>query len=49
MGETPRMVGPVAEDISRQLDEICPLDKLAERRLWRDKCLTKLSQLKKAL
>lgn len=49
MGETPRMIGPVAEEISRQLEEICSLDKLNERRAWRDKCLTKLSQLKKTL
>lgn len=49
MGETPRMIGPVAEEISRQLEQMCPLDKLAERRAWRDKCLTKLSQLKKSL
>lgn len=47
MGETPRMIGPVAAEISKQLEEMCPLDKLAERRAWRDACLTKLSQLKK--
>lgn len=49
MGETPRMVGPVVDEISRQLEEITPLNQLAERRVWRDKCLTKLSQLKKTL
>lgn len=49
MGETPRMTGPVAEEISKQLNEITPLDKLAERRAWRDACLTKLSQLKKSI
>jgi len=48
-GETPRMLGPVAVDISRQLEEICPLEKLKERRAWRDACLTKLSQLKKSV
>lgn len=47
--ETPRMAGPVAEDISKQLEEMCPLDKLQERRAWRDTCLTKLSQLKKTV
>lgn len=46
-GETPRMVGPTAADIAKQLEEMCPLDKLAERRAWRDSCLIKLSQLKK--
>lgn len=46
-GETPRMVGPTADEIAKQLEEMCSLDKLAERRAWRDSCLTKLSQLKK--
>lgn len=41
------MTGADAEKISKQLEEICPLDKLAERRAWRDVCLTKLAQLKK--
>lgn len=49
MGPTPRMQGPDAESISKQLEEMCPLDKLAERRVWRDQCLTKLSQLKRNL
>lgn len=49
MGETPRMTGAVAEEVSKQLNEMCPLDKLAERRAWRDACLTKLSQLKKSI
>lgn len=48
-GETPHFTGPVAADISKQLEEICPLDKLKERRAWRDACLTKLSQLKKTV
>lgn len=46
MGPTPKMEGPQAEEVSRQLNEICPLDKLQERRAWRDACLTKLSVLK---
>jgi len=49
MGPVPKMEGPVAADIAKQLEEICPLDKLQERRNWRDACLTKLSQLKKTL
>lgn len=48
-GETPRMIGPVAAKIAKQLEEMTPLDKLAERRTWRDNCLTQLSQLKKKL
>lgn len=46
-GEVPRMIGPTVEKIAKQLEEMVPLDKLAERRAWRDNCLTKLSQLKK--
>lgn len=47
MGPTPRMGGELLEKISEQMNNICPLDKLAERRAWRDACLTKLSLLKK--
>lgn len=47
MGPIPKMTGPVAESIAKQLEDMCPLDKLNERRAWRDSCLTKLSQLKK--
>lgn len=43
----PKIAGPVAENIAKQLNEITPLDKLAERRTWRDESLVKLSQLKK--
>ncbi|CAG5107749.1 Similar to CRYL1: Lambda-crystallin homolog (Homo sapiens) [Cotesia congregata] len=48
-GPTPKFVGAAAENISKQLEEICPLDKLQERRAWRDLALTKLSILKKEL
>ncbi|KAF7995538.1 hypothetical protein HCN44_006645 [Aphidius gifuensis] len=48
-GPTPKFVGPPADEISKQLEEICPLDKLQERRAWRDLALTKLSILKKEL
>lgn len=41
------MAGPTSENIAKQLEEMCSLDKLAERRNWRDNCLIKLSQLKK--
>lgn len=45
-GPIPKMEGEQAEEISRQLNEMVPLDKLQDRREWRDACLTKLSQLK---
>ncbi|OXU20636.1 hypothetical protein TSAR_008475 [Trichomalopsis sarcophagae] len=48
-GPTPRFVGPQADEISEQLNAICPLDKLQERRAWRDLALTKLSVLKKEI
>lgn len=48
-GEIPRMGGEVAEDIAKQLEEMCPLDKLEKKREWRDNCLTMLSILKKKL
>lgn len=41
------MGGPTSENIAKQLEDMCPLDKLAERRNWRDNCLIKLSQLKR--
>lgn len=43
----PKFGGPTAENIAQQLNKITPLDKLAERRKWRDESLIKLSQLKK--
>ncbi|KAG5327494.1 CRYL1 protein, partial [Pseudoatta argentina] len=48
-GPTPRFVGEMAEKISNELNEMCPLDKLQKRRAWRDTALTKLSILKKEL
>jgi len=48
-GPVPRFVGEMAEKISNELNEMCPLDKLQERRAWRDTALTKLSILKKEL
>lgn len=49
LGPVPRFVGEMAEKISNELNEMCPLDKLQERREWRDTALTKLSILKKEL
>ncbi|KAG7208120.1 hypothetical protein KM043_009691 [Ampulex compressa] len=48
-GPVPKFEGPVAEKITKELNEMCPLDKLQERRAWRDTALTKLSLLKKEL
>lgn len=41
--------GPLVEEINKQLVADVPLDKLQERRNWRDLCLEKLSQLKREL
>lgn len=46
MGPTPKMEGPVAVEMAKQLEQMVPLDKLAERRTYRDNCLTHLSILK---
>uniref|UniRef100_A0A1B0GNM8 3-hydroxyacyl-CoA dehydrogenase C-terminal domain-containing protein n=1 Tax=Phlebotomus papatasi TaxID=29031 RepID=A0A1B0GNM8_PHLPP len=34
MGPTPKMEGPQVAEVARQLEEMCPLDKLPERRAW---------------
>ncbi|KAL7744400.1 hypothetical protein ACLKA6_001787 [Drosophila palustris] len=49
MGPTPKMEGPMAKEISNQLNDMVPLDKLVERRTYRDNCLTHLSILKSKL
>lgn len=41
--------GPQVQEIAKQLENAVPLDKLQERRKWRDLALTKLSALKKSL
>lgn len=48
-GAVPKFEGEMAEKISNELNEMCPLDKLNKRRAWRDTALTKLSILKKEL
>lgn len=47
MGPTPKMEGPQMKEVAKQLGQMCPIEKLPERRAWRDASLTKLSQLKK--
>ncbi|XP_054091953.1 lambda-crystallin homolog [Zeugodacus cucurbitae] len=49
MGPTPKMEGPTAVEIAKQLEVKVPLDKLQERRNYRDNCLTQLSILKRKL
>lgn len=49
MGPTPKMEGPVAKQVAKELEEMCSIDNLPARRAWRDACLTKLSQLKKTM
>lgn len=49
MGPTPKMEGPVAVEVAKQLGEMVPLDQLAARRNYRDNCLTQLSILKSKL
>lgn len=48
-GPPPKMEGKTAETIAKQLEVMVPLEKLQERREYRDKCLTQLSILKKKL
>lgn len=48
-GPTPKFEGEMADKISEQLNQMCSLDKLQERRAWRDLALTKLSVLKKEM
>ena len=49
MGPVPKMEGPTAQLITNELTEQIPVEKLEERRKWRDQRLISLSQLKKKL
>ncbi|GBP25774.1 Lambda-crystallin homolog [Eumeta japonica] len=50
MGPVPKMTeSEAAESICQQLNQMVPLDRLQERRAWRDACLTRLSVLKKEM
>lgn len=46
-GPVPKFEGPLVKEINEQLCAKVPIEKLPERRAWRDACLTKLSVLKK--
>lgn len=43
----PKITGSTADNIADQLEKITPIEKLPEKRIWRDLSLMKLSQLKK--
>jgi len=50
MGEIPHMpTSSSADSICRQLNSMVPLDRLPERRAWRDAALTRLALLKKEM
>lgn len=49
MGDVPRMEGDTASKIAKQLEAMVPLEKLSERRAYRDTALTQLSLLKTKL
>lgn len=48
-GAVPKMEGEVMQKIAKELEEMCPLEDLEQRRKWRDNCLTQLSQMKSKL
>uniref|UniRef100_A0A023FAH6 L-gulonate 3-dehydrogenase n=1 Tax=Triatoma infestans TaxID=30076 RepID=A0A023FAH6_TRIIF len=47
MPPPPKFEGPLVKEMNNQLIAKVPLNKLQERRAWRDNCLMQLSQLKK--
>ncbi|KAK9507231.1 hypothetical protein O3M35_007137 [Rhynocoris fuscipes] len=49
MPPPPKFEGPLVKEMANQLTAKIPLDKLQQRRAWRDKCLMELSQLKNKL
>lgn len=50
MGEIPRMTtSKSADTICEQLNQMVPIERLPERRAWRDACLTRLALLKKEM
>ena len=46
-GPTPKMGGAAAEQIHKELCEKVPIEKLQERRKWRDARLAALAKVKK--
>ncbi|XP_034238246.1 lambda-crystallin homolog [Thrips palmi] len=49
MGPIPHMQNETLKTVHKQLCDSIPLDKLQERRQWRDTCLTRLSVLKQEM
>lgn len=49
MKEVQKMEGPTLLNAANQLNKITPLEKLQEKRAWRDSCLLQLAQLKKKM
>ena len=49
MKGVPKMEGPTLMSVANQLNQMTPLDKLQEKRAWRDSCLLQLAQLKKKM
>lgn len=45
----PKMEGPALKEIGRQLFEMCPREKLPEKRARRDECLMELNKLKQKM
>lgn len=48
-GPNPLTAGELAEKVHKEICKISPLEKLAERRQWRDARLTALAQMKRIL
>jgi L-gulonate 3-dehydrogenase len=46
LGPVTRFEGPNLANVNQQLEEQVPLDKLQERRAWRNACLASLAKLK---
>lgn len=49
LGPVTRFEGPTLEKVNAQLTEQVPLDKLQEKRAWRNTCLASLAKLKKEI
>ena len=47
MAPVPHLEGETLKEVHKQLCNRIPLEKLQERRQWRDACLTKLAVLKR--
>ena len=47
--EPEQFAGPVLDIVQKQMEQKIPLDKLDERRAWRDKRLASLAQMIQAL